>query len=212
MVLDDDQLRAALLKTCQEPGLARSSPCRSPTSSSALAPCWSVAARAARGASSRSARARGEPWTGTYRSGGPDRLADTPALWLGDRGKELSYFGLHAALKARRPGAPCRGAFCLPGAGAGGSACSLRSPVNLGLQDRMHMRHSAYNVHTCCRRSARQEGEKWRHQVLAGALEVPRLTGTGPSNHEGKAGRAVRGLRGLAPTGAGVVTVVMRCG
>jgi site-specific recombinase XerD len=29
------------------------------------------------------------------------RLADTPALWLGDRGKELSYFGLHAALKHR---------------------------------------------------------------------------------------------------------------
>lgn len=29
------------------------------------------------------------------------RLADTPALWLGDRGKELSYYGLHAALKKR---------------------------------------------------------------------------------------------------------------
>jgi len=29
------------------------------------------------------------------------RLADTHALWLGDRGKEFSYFGLHAALKAR---------------------------------------------------------------------------------------------------------------
>jgi site-specific recombinase XerD len=29
------------------------------------------------------------------------RLADAPALWLGDRGKELNYYGLHAALKAR---------------------------------------------------------------------------------------------------------------
>jgi integrase/recombinase XerD len=29
------------------------------------------------------------------------RLADTPALWLGDRGKSFSYDGLHAALKAR---------------------------------------------------------------------------------------------------------------
>jgi integrase/recombinase XerD len=29
------------------------------------------------------------------------RLADTPALWLGDRGKAFSYDGLHAALKAR---------------------------------------------------------------------------------------------------------------
>jgi integrase/recombinase XerD len=29
------------------------------------------------------------------------RLADTEALCLGDRGKEFSYFGLHAALKNR---------------------------------------------------------------------------------------------------------------
>lgn len=29
------------------------------------------------------------------------RLAETPALWLGDRGKSFSYYGLHAALKAR---------------------------------------------------------------------------------------------------------------
>lgn len=29
------------------------------------------------------------------------RLADTPMLWLGDRGKELSYYGLHKALKYR---------------------------------------------------------------------------------------------------------------
>lgn len=29
------------------------------------------------------------------------RLADTPVLWLGDRGKAFSYDGLHAALKAR---------------------------------------------------------------------------------------------------------------
>lgn len=29
------------------------------------------------------------------------RLADTTALWLGDRGKGLSYYGLHAALKRR---------------------------------------------------------------------------------------------------------------
>lgn len=29
------------------------------------------------------------------------RLADTEALWLGDRGKGLSYYGLHAALKYR---------------------------------------------------------------------------------------------------------------
>ena len=29
------------------------------------------------------------------------RLADGPALWLGDRGKAFSYFGLHAALTAR---------------------------------------------------------------------------------------------------------------
>jgi site-specific recombinase XerD len=29
------------------------------------------------------------------------RLADTAALWLGDRGKELAYYGLHAALKYR---------------------------------------------------------------------------------------------------------------
>ena len=29
------------------------------------------------------------------------RLADTPVLWLGDRGKAFSYYGLHAALKAR---------------------------------------------------------------------------------------------------------------
>ncbi len=28
------------------------------------------------------------------------RLAETPALWLGDRGKAFSYYGLHAALKA----------------------------------------------------------------------------------------------------------------
>lgn len=29
------------------------------------------------------------------------RLADTPALWLGDRGKGLGYYGLHSALKYR---------------------------------------------------------------------------------------------------------------
>lgn len=29
------------------------------------------------------------------------RLADSSALWLGDRGKELAYYGLHAALKYR---------------------------------------------------------------------------------------------------------------
>lgn len=29
------------------------------------------------------------------------RLADTDALWLGDRGKAFSYYGLHAALRAR---------------------------------------------------------------------------------------------------------------
>ena len=29
------------------------------------------------------------------------RLADTTALWLGDRGKQLAYYGLHAALKYR---------------------------------------------------------------------------------------------------------------
>ncbi|MCV7005667.1 tyrosine-type recombinase/integrase [Mycobacterium gordonae] len=29
------------------------------------------------------------------------RLADSDALWLGDRGKNLSYYGLHAALKYR---------------------------------------------------------------------------------------------------------------
>jgi site-specific recombinase XerD len=29
------------------------------------------------------------------------RLADTPTLWLGDRGKAFSYYGLHAALKHR---------------------------------------------------------------------------------------------------------------
>jgi site-specific recombinase XerD len=29
------------------------------------------------------------------------RLADTEALWLGDRGKSLEYYGLHAALKYR---------------------------------------------------------------------------------------------------------------
>lgn len=29
------------------------------------------------------------------------RLADTEALWLGDRGKELNYYGLHKALKYR---------------------------------------------------------------------------------------------------------------
>jgi site-specific recombinase XerD len=29
------------------------------------------------------------------------RLADTPALWLGDRGKSLEYYGLHSALKYR---------------------------------------------------------------------------------------------------------------
>lgn len=29
------------------------------------------------------------------------RLADTGPLWLGDRGKELNYYGLHKALKAR---------------------------------------------------------------------------------------------------------------
>lgn len=29
------------------------------------------------------------------------RLADTDALWLGDRGKELNYYGLHKALKTR---------------------------------------------------------------------------------------------------------------
>jgi site-specific recombinase XerD len=29
------------------------------------------------------------------------RLAETPALWLGDRGKSLEYYGLHSALKYR---------------------------------------------------------------------------------------------------------------
>lgn len=29
------------------------------------------------------------------------RLADSPALWLGDRGKGLGYYGLHSALKYR---------------------------------------------------------------------------------------------------------------
>jgi site-specific recombinase XerD len=29
------------------------------------------------------------------------RLADSPALWLGDRGKQFSYYGLHNALKNR---------------------------------------------------------------------------------------------------------------
>lgn len=29
------------------------------------------------------------------------RLAETPKLWLGDRGKDLGYFGLHSALKYR---------------------------------------------------------------------------------------------------------------
>jgi site-specific recombinase XerD len=29
------------------------------------------------------------------------RLADSPALWLGDRGKSLAYYGLHSALKYR---------------------------------------------------------------------------------------------------------------
>jgi len=29
------------------------------------------------------------------------RLADSPALWLGDRGKSLSYYGLHKALAGR---------------------------------------------------------------------------------------------------------------
>jgi len=31
----------------------------------------------------------------------PHRLADSAALWLGDRGKGFSYYGLHAALKYR---------------------------------------------------------------------------------------------------------------
>lgn len=31
----------------------------------------------------------------------PHRLAGSDALWLGDRGKEFSYYGMHAALRAR---------------------------------------------------------------------------------------------------------------
>lgn len=37
------------------------------------------------------------------------RLADTDALWLGDRGKNLSYYGLHAALKNRAQSAGLTG-------------------------------------------------------------------------------------------------------
>ncbi|KUH98035.1 hypothetical protein AU190_22225 [Mycolicibacterium acapulense] len=37
------------------------------------------------------------------------RLADAPALWLGDRGKELNYYGLHAALKGRAQAAGLKG-------------------------------------------------------------------------------------------------------
>lgn len=37
------------------------------------------------------------------------RLAGTPALWLGDRGKEFSYDGLHKALKARATAAGITG-------------------------------------------------------------------------------------------------------
>lgn len=37
------------------------------------------------------------------------RLADTDALWLGDRGKGLSYYGLHAALKQRADAAGLTG-------------------------------------------------------------------------------------------------------
>ncbi|MGC2652918.1 MAG: hypothetical protein WA317_04780 [Mycobacterium sp.] len=31
------------------------------------------------------------------------RLAETPPLWLGDRGKSLEYYGLHSALKISPP-------------------------------------------------------------------------------------------------------------
>lgn len=37
------------------------------------------------------------------------RLADTAALWLGDRGKELNYYGLHKALKTRAEAAGLTG-------------------------------------------------------------------------------------------------------
>ncbi len=37
------------------------------------------------------------------------RLADTSALWLGDRGKNLEYYGLHAALKQRAESAGIKG-------------------------------------------------------------------------------------------------------
>lgn len=37
------------------------------------------------------------------------RLAESPALWLGDRGKELNYYGLHKALKARAEAAGLSG-------------------------------------------------------------------------------------------------------
>ncbi|ODR06975.1 hypothetical protein BHQ15_12490 [Mycolicibacillus koreensis] len=37
------------------------------------------------------------------------RLADTEAFWLGDRGKGLSYYGLHAALKRRAEAAGLTG-------------------------------------------------------------------------------------------------------
>lgn len=37
------------------------------------------------------------------------RLADTTALWLGDRGKELNYYGLHKALKTRAEAAGLSG-------------------------------------------------------------------------------------------------------
>lgn len=37
------------------------------------------------------------------------RLAETPPLWLGDRGKQLSYYGLHKALKGRADAAGLTG-------------------------------------------------------------------------------------------------------
>src|ERR1700739_2870434 len=43
----------------------------------------------------------GRPIDRYMRSRRTHRLADTPALWLGDRGKELAYFGLRNTLQYR---------------------------------------------------------------------------------------------------------------
>ena len=70
----------------------------------------SAAARAARAASSRSARTPREPLDRYLRLRRHHRLgATSPALWLGDRGKQFSYDALHKTLGERAAAAGITG-------------------------------------------------------------------------------------------------------